>query len=165
MHAHPYPYAGRFTRAVSFEDGRALWEAKRWPRTIASASADALAYLDLLLEQLAGSLTSEKAAFEAALATYPDKVGPGVVAAPRILTAGSGVGCVPGATFRCPCLVLRVTSRVCIGLYPVPFLLAQVLEFFTYGDISKSEQIAEQAHELQDTFKQALATVKAYNRR
>jgi hypothetical protein len=70
---------GRFTRAVSFEDGRALWEAKRWPRTIAGASADALAYLDLLLEQLAGSLTSEKAAFEAALATYPDKVCKGLL--------------------------------------------------------------------------------------
>ncbi len=66
--------AGRFTRAVSFEDGRSLWEARRWPSTIASASADALAYLDLLLEQLSGGLLKEKAAFEAALATYPDKV-------------------------------------------------------------------------------------------
>ena len=41
----------------------------------------------------------------------------------------------------------------------------QVLEFYSYGDISKSEQIAEQALELQDTFDNAMATIKGFNRR
>ena len=65
---------GRFNRSPSLDDSKAMWEAKRWPRIIANASADALAYLDLLTEQLSSTLSADRAAFEAALATFPDKV-------------------------------------------------------------------------------------------
>ncbi len=106
-------HLGRFNRQQSFEDSKAMWEAKRWPGIIANASADALAYLDLLTESLSTTLLSDRTAFEAALASFPDKV----------------------------------------------------LEFYSYGDITKSEHIAEQALELQDTFDQALRTVKGFNQR
>jgi hypothetical protein len=44
-------------------------------------------------------------------------------------------------------------------------LPAQVLAFYSYGDVSKSEQIAEEAMTLQDTFDNAIKTVKEFNKR